>query len=84
MYQESTRDSEHCELSEMWEHMVTTHEPAEASQLLVDVGLVKMTGPGARNNGMYRNLNLKREARLEVCGCYLPVFKRTHRSNVRS
>ena len=40
-------------------------EIADASQLLVKVRLVKMTGPGTRNTGMNSNLNLKLEARSE-------------------
>ena len=42
--------------------------------------LVKMTGPGTRHNGTNCNLNLKRNARLEVCGCVLSVVKRTRQT----
>ena len=64
-----------------WEcgkNLVTTHETAEASQVLVKVGLVKKTGSGTRNDGMTSNLSLKMAAPLVVCGCVLSVVKRTH------
>ena len=60
--------------------MVTGQETAKASQLLVKVRLVKMSGPGTRNNWMDSNLNLKLEVRLELCGCVLSDVKRTHRT----
>ena len=60
------------------ENLVTMHEIAEATQLLVKVRLVKKSGRGTRLSGMNSNLNLKLEARLEVCVCVLSVDKRTH------
>ena len=42
-HQESTWDLEHCQLLDMRRNLVTVHETAEASQLLVKVRLVKMT-----------------------------------------
>ena len=50
------------------ENPVTAHETAEASKVLVNARLLKMTGPGTRNNGMNSNLNQKLVVRLEVCG----------------
>ena len=60
------------------ENLVTAHKTAETSQLLVKVRLVKMTGPGTRNDGMNSNYNLKREARSEVC--VFSMVKRRHRT----
>ena len=62
------------------ENLVSTHQTAEASYLLVEVRLVKMIGSGTCNNGTNSNLNLKLEALFDVCGCVPSVVKRTHRT----